>query len=224
MKDDQAFSNAPNDAQADDAWKKIMVLAERYALVVQAYGGSATLATPAAQRDAGIRNKCLRMVRFREEEKLETRSRRSIDIMAKTKKNRKRSKPSDGDELIDDANAPVAVAPKAKAKAGTKKQKAAGRKTGPASSKKAKKTSAKAKAKAPSGKRLRVSVEHKAPKAGSKFTAKYKGKTYTMTVKKAKDGGVVYVVRGKSYKSPSSAARSVLDAGQKNGWTFWGIE
>ncbi len=154
--------------------------------------------------------------------------------MAKTKKNRKRSKPSDGDELIDDSNAPAAVAPKAKTKTQTKKQKAAGRKTGPAaskkdgakkaaSSKKAKKTSAKAKA--PSGKRPRTSVEHKAPKAGSKFTAKYKGKTHTMTVKKAKDGGVAYFVKGKAYKSPTAAASAVLTAvSRANGWTFWGIE
>ncbi len=145
--------------------------------------------------------------------------------MAKTKKNRKRNKPVVGDELIDDANAPVAVAPKAKAKAGTKKQKAAGRKTEPAASKKAKKTSAKAKAKASSGKRPRASVEHKAPKAGSKFTAKYKGKTHTMTVKKAKGGGVAYVVKNKAYKSPTAAASAVLTAGSRaNGWTFWGIE
>ncbi len=63
----KALPVAPDDALADDAWKKIMDLAEKHALVVQAYGGSATLATPAAQRDAGIRNKCLRMARFREE-------------------------------------------------------------------------------------------------------------------------------------------------------------
>lgn len=63
----QALLVAPDDALADDAWAKIMALAEKHALIVQAYGGSATLATPAAQRDAGLRNKCLRMARFREE-------------------------------------------------------------------------------------------------------------------------------------------------------------
>lgn len=63
----KALPAAPDDALADDAWKKIMDLAEKHALIVQAYGGSATLATPAAQRDAGLRNKCLRMARFKEE-------------------------------------------------------------------------------------------------------------------------------------------------------------
>ena len=177
--------------------------------------------------------------------------------MAKAKtKNRKRN--TDGDDLIDDDAATVAVAekPERKARETTKKQDANQRKTGPAASKRAeakakkagkanwdraaregkaaadakKDKTSKSKSKATSkpkasssGKRPRTTVVHKAPKAGSKFTAKYKGKTHTMTVKTVK-GETVYVVKGKAYKSPSSAARSVITAGQKNGWTFWSIE
>ncbi len=154
--------------------------------------------------------------------------------MAKTK-TRKRSKATDGDEMVDDTGS-VAVAKKpAKAKqsskpAQTKKQKAGGRKTGPAASKsKASKSKAKSKpaakaAKASSKSKPRAVVAHKAPKAGSKFEAVYKKKTYKMTVRKGKDGAVEYVVKGKAYPSPTAAASAVLTAGRSNGWTFWGIE
>lgn len=145
--------------------------------------------------------------------------------MAKAKKAKRidRGNPTtDGDDLIDDDDATVATAPKrhtpkAKAKSAPK---ASSKK---ATTRKAKKTKT-AKPKASSnGRRARSSVEHKAPKAGAKFTATYKGKKHTMTTKNVK-GVLTYFVKGKAYKSPSSAAASVIDAGQKNGWTFWGIE
>ncbi len=52
---------APSDASANAAWDQIMKIAAPHALIVSAGGGVATLATPAAQRDAGIRNRVLRM-------------------------------------------------------------------------------------------------------------------------------------------------------------------
>ena len=156
--------------------------------------------------------------------------------MAKAKtKNRKRN--TDGDDLIDDDAASVEVAekPERKTKATTHKAAAAeGRKVVAANTRKvkaaaaskakatAKKTATSKKAKASSGKRPRTAVVHEAPKVGSKFIAKYKGKTHTMTVKTVK-GETVYVVKGKAYKSPSAAAVSVVDTEQKNGWVFWSI-
>ena len=126
--------------------------------------------------------------------------------MAKKTRNRKNT---DGDDLIDDDVASVAVAekPERKAKVTSKA-----------------KSKATPKPKASSGKRLRTTVDHKAPKAGSKFTAKYKGKTYTMTTKDVK-GVLTYFVKGKAYKNPSAAALPVVKRERgPNGWTFWGIE
>ena len=57
----------PDDAQAAKAWGEIMKIARSHALIVQAYGGVATLATPEAQREAGIRDKTLRMSNFEPE-------------------------------------------------------------------------------------------------------------------------------------------------------------
>ncbi len=51
---------APSDAAAARAWDEIMRIAERHALIVQAYGGVATLAMPEEQRKAGIRERTLR--------------------------------------------------------------------------------------------------------------------------------------------------------------------
>lgn len=57
---------APPDAVCDAAWDEIMAIAKRHALIVQAYGGVATLATPAAQRESGLRAKVLAMHRYDE--------------------------------------------------------------------------------------------------------------------------------------------------------------
>lgn len=56
----------PTDAKAREAWDRIMKIAREHCLVVQAYGGSATLATPEAQREHGIRDKVLMMHSVRE--------------------------------------------------------------------------------------------------------------------------------------------------------------
>lgn len=50
----------PTDEAAGRAWGQIMAIAEANALIVQAYGGVATLAVPEEQRKAGIREKVLR--------------------------------------------------------------------------------------------------------------------------------------------------------------------
>jgi len=54
----------PTDAAAEKAWVEIMKLAEENALIVQAYGGVATLAMPDEQRKGGIRERTLRMGLF----------------------------------------------------------------------------------------------------------------------------------------------------------------
>jgi hypothetical protein len=50
----------PGDKAAAEAWIQIMALAEAHALIVQAFGGVATLAMPDEQRKAGIRDRVLR--------------------------------------------------------------------------------------------------------------------------------------------------------------------
>ncbi len=50
---------APSDEQAGKAWDRIMEIASKHALIVQAYGGVATLAVPYEQRKAGVREACL---------------------------------------------------------------------------------------------------------------------------------------------------------------------
>ncbi len=53
-----------------------------------------------------------------------------------------------------------------------------------------------------------------------KILANYKGKKYIATVR---SNGKIFF-RGKYYDSPSSAAKSVIDKGQRNGWIFWKYE
>ena len=65
------MTKVPSDKEADAAWDRIMEIARAHALVVSGAGGCVTLATPAAQRDAGVRDKVLGMHRMVEEENLE---------------------------------------------------------------------------------------------------------------------------------------------------------
>jgi uncharacterized protein YegP (UPF0339 family) len=53
-----------------------------------------------------------------------------------------------------------------------------------------------------------------------KIMANYKGKKYVATVR---SNGKIFF-RGEYYDSPSSAAKSVIDKGQRNGWVFWKYE
>lgn len=48
-------TTAPSDEACGKAWDRIMEVARAHALIVSAYGGVATLATPEEQRNAGIR-------------------------------------------------------------------------------------------------------------------------------------------------------------------------
>lgn len=50
---------ASSDKQCEDAWKKIMNIARDHSLIVQAYGGVATLALPSEQRKHGVRQDVL---------------------------------------------------------------------------------------------------------------------------------------------------------------------
>lgn len=62
---------APSDKACLEAWKLIMDTASRHALILSAYGGVATLATPQEQRDAGIRNQVLSAVMMNETDEKE---------------------------------------------------------------------------------------------------------------------------------------------------------
>lgn len=61
-----ALAPAPSDADAERAYGEIMRTAQAHGLIVQAAGGVATIAIPAEQRKAGIREHVLKMVRMRE--------------------------------------------------------------------------------------------------------------------------------------------------------------
>lgn len=56
---DKGKALAPSDRECDQAWKTIMGIATDHCLIVQAYGGTATLALPEEQRKAAIREKVL---------------------------------------------------------------------------------------------------------------------------------------------------------------------
>jgi len=51
---------APPDAKAQKVWDAIMRIARDHCLIVSAYDGIATLATPEAQRSHGVRAQVLR--------------------------------------------------------------------------------------------------------------------------------------------------------------------
>lgn len=57
---------APTDREAEAAYDRLMKEAAEYGLVVQAYGGVATLAIPEEQRKAGIRRRVLDAILRRE--------------------------------------------------------------------------------------------------------------------------------------------------------------
>jgi len=65
---DHRTRETPSDDACSAAWKQIMAIAEPHALIVQAYGGVATLAVPEEQRRAGIREKVLQAGLFKPEE------------------------------------------------------------------------------------------------------------------------------------------------------------
>jgi hypothetical protein len=54
------MKSAPPDKDCSRAWATIMQIAKANCLIVQAYGGTATLALPEEQRKAGIREMVLR--------------------------------------------------------------------------------------------------------------------------------------------------------------------
>ena len=64
----RATRPTPTDEAAEKAWEKVMEIAEANGLIVQAYGGVATLAVPEEQRKAGIRERVLRAGLFELEE------------------------------------------------------------------------------------------------------------------------------------------------------------
>lgn len=61
MPDTRPRRKCPSDEVTGEAWKTIMALARKHCLIIQAYGGTATLAMPQDQRRAGIRSKVLDM-------------------------------------------------------------------------------------------------------------------------------------------------------------------
>ncbi len=56
---DKAKRSAPSDEKCMKAWEQIMEKATEHCLIVGSYGGTATLALPEEQRNAGIREKVL---------------------------------------------------------------------------------------------------------------------------------------------------------------------
>ena len=63
--------------------------------------------------------------------------------------------------------------------------------------------------------------KRRSPSVGSKYTKRFKGKLYEMVVSRV-GGGIGYSVSGKTYKSPSAAAKSITKM-EVNGWRFWKI-
>jgi hypothetical protein len=59
------------------------------------------------------------------------------------------------------------------------------------------------------------------PKPGSTFKKTYKGNLYTLSVVE-QNGRSVYRLKGKTFDSPSAAAKSLVHH-ETNGWVFWAM-
>ncbi len=57
---------------------------------------------------------------------------------------------------------------------------------------------------------------------GQRFTGTYRGRSYEVQVVRDK-GSIRYSVNGRSYASPSGAAKSITKH-EVNGWKFWGMD
>jgi len=64
--------------------------------------------------------------------------------------------------------------------------------------------------------------KRRSPSVGIKYAKRFKGKIYKMVVSRI-DGGIGYTVSGKTYKSPSTAAKSITKT-EVNGWIFWKMD
>jgi hypothetical protein len=69
-----------------------------------------------------------------------------------------------------------------------------------------------------------MSIEDRNLKPGTVLVARYKKQDHRCEVVKAKDGKVVYRVKGKEYGSPSAAGSAVMDGTACNGWRFWSLD
>lgn len=58
--DPRTWPVAPAPAATERAWKQIADIATAHCLILQAYGGTMTLATPEVQREHGLREQVLR--------------------------------------------------------------------------------------------------------------------------------------------------------------------
>jgi hypothetical protein len=68
-----------------------------------------------------------------------------------------------------------------------------------------------------------VPIDNRDLAAGTKISARYKGKTHTCEVVQT-DEGIAYRLDGKDYNSPSSAGRAVTGGVAVNGWRFWSLD
>lgn len=60
------------------------------------------------------------------------------------------------------------------------------------------------------------------PKVGSTFERKFRRKTYQLKTVGA-PGGVAYELAGKTFKTPTAAAKSIVKH-EINGWVFWKMD
>jgi hypothetical protein len=68
-------------------------------------------------------------------------------------------------------------------------------------------------------------IENRNLAVGTRLGASYKKQTYVCTVEATEDGdGVVYVLDGKRFKSPSAAGSAVMGGKAVNGWRFWSLD
>ena len=64
--------------------------------------------------------------------------------------------------------------------------------------------------------------DRKPPKTGSTYSHNYKGQVYVLKVVED-DQQVAYSLKGKVYKTPTAAAKSITKS-EINGWRWWGID
>lgn len=68
-----------------------------------------------------------------------------------------------------------------------------------------------------------MTIENRNLKPSTVLVARYKKQEYRAEVQAGEDGRVLIWLDGQSFKSPSSAAKSIT-GGAVNGWRFWSLE
>lgn len=69
-----------------------------------------------------------------------------------------------------------------------------------------------------------MAIDDRTLPAGTPLRATYKGTVHTAEVVATEDGLRYRLADGRTFKSPSSAGKAVMDGKACNGWVFWSLD